>query len=38
VAPGDGPPTTLLRRADAALLEAKSGGRNRTVTAAQLAA
>jgi GGDEF domain-containing protein len=29
---------TLLRRAAAALLEAKSGGRNRTVTAAQLAA
>jgi diguanylate cyclase (GGDEF)-like protein len=33
VSPDDGPPATILRCADAALLEAKSQGRNRTVTA-----
>ena len=37
VSPADGPTATLLRRADAALLQAKSLGRNRTLTAAQLA-
>ena len=36
VSPEDGPPATLLKRADAALLRAKSGGRNRTVSASQL--
>ena len=36
VSPEDGPPATLLRRADAALLRAKSSGRNRTVSASQL--
>ena len=34
--PEDGPPASLLKRADAALLNAKSSGRNRTVTASQL--
>jgi diguanylate cyclase (GGDEF)-like protein len=34
VSPNDGPPATLLRRADAALLQAKSQGRDRTVIAA----
>ena len=32
-APDDGPAANLLRCADAALLEAKAGGRNRTVAA-----
>jgi diguanylate cyclase (GGDEF)-like protein len=36
VAPADGPATTLLRSADAALLEAKASGRNRTVCATDL--
>ena len=35
VAPDDGPPATLLRRADAALLQAKSLGRDRTIAASQ---
>jgi diguanylate cyclase (GGDEF)-like protein len=35
VAPADGPLTTVLRRADAALLRAKALGRNRTVTASE---
>jgi diguanylate cyclase (GGDEF)-like protein len=38
VSPGDGPPATLLSRADAALLQAKSSGRNRTVMASQAVA
>ncbi|MDB5453188.1 MAG: putative diguanylate cyclase with and domain, partial [Caulobacteraceae bacterium] len=37
VAPDDGPPATLLKRADAALLQAKSLGRNRTVVLARMA-
>jgi diguanylate cyclase (GGDEF)-like protein len=37
VSPDDGPTTTLLRRADAALLQAKSLGRDRTVAASQSA-
>jgi diguanylate cyclase (GGDEF)-like protein len=37
VSPGDGPPATLMKRADAALLQAKSGGRNRTIAASTLA-
>jgi diguanylate cyclase (GGDEF)-like protein len=36
VSPADGPPATLWQRADAALLQAKSGGRNRTVVASSL--
>jgi diguanylate cyclase (GGDEF)-like protein len=35
VCPDDGPLTTLLRRADAALLQAKTGGRNQTIAAKQ---
>ncbi len=34
--PADGPATTLVRSADAALLQAKASGRNRTVSAADL--
>lgn len=37
VSPDDGPPATLLRRADAALLQAKSSGRDRTVAASRAA-
>ncbi|HEV7694174.1 MAG TPA: diguanylate cyclase [Hyphomonadaceae bacterium] len=37
VSPGGGHATTLLRHADAALLQAKSDGRNRTVLASGLA-
>ncbi len=36
VAPGDGPVTTILRCADAALLDAKANGRNRTVCASAM--
>lgn len=36
VTPHDGPRSTLLRRADAALLQAKSNGRNRTIAASEL--
>lgn len=36
VSPHDGPSATLLRRADAALLRAKSLGRNRTIAASSL--
>jgi diguanylate cyclase (GGDEF)-like protein len=36
VAPGDGPVTTILRCADAALLEAKANGRNRTICASAM--
>jgi diguanylate cyclase (GGDEF)-like protein len=36
VAPADGPATTVIRSADAALLQAKAAGRNRTVAAADL--
>jgi diguanylate cyclase (GGDEF)-like protein len=35
-APEDGPSATILKRADAALLQAKSAGRNRTITAGDL--
>lgn len=35
-APLDGPPGTLLRQADAALLQAKAKGRNQVVTASQI--
>jgi diguanylate cyclase (GGDEF)-like protein len=38
ISPLDGPATTLLKRADAALLSAKSAGRNVTITASRLAA
>lgn len=38
VSPDDGPASTLLKRADAALLNAKSAGRNVTVTASRQAA
>jgi diguanylate cyclase (GGDEF)-like protein len=38
ISPDDGPPSMLLRRADAALLNAKAVGRDRTVSASQLAA
>jgi diguanylate cyclase (GGDEF)-like protein len=37
-APADGPAATLVRCADAALLQAKASGRDRTVLAAELAA
>jgi diguanylate cyclase (GGDEF)-like protein len=37
VSPNDGPPATLLSRADAALLRAKSSGRNRTMKASETA-
>jgi diguanylate cyclase (GGDEF)-like protein len=37
VAPVDGPAATILRCADAALLEAKASGRNRTVAAGAMA-
>lgn len=36
VSPLNGPVSTLLTRADAALLNAKAGGRNRTVSAARM--
>ncbi len=38
ISPLDGPAATLLKRADAALLSAKSAGRNVTITASRLAA
>jgi diguanylate cyclase (GGDEF)-like protein len=37
VAPHDAPAATLLRRADAALLQAKAAGRDRTVSASAVA-
>lgn len=36
VSPDDGPPASLFKRADAALLQAKSNGRNRTVLASSV--